>query len=152
MKEENNFNELLIKAERFCAYRERCSYELKQKMKELGADESETEKVIASLQEDDFMNDERYARLFASGKFRIKRWGKNKIKAELRMKKVPDPLIKSALDSIDGSEYNKTILHLIQKKEREVKNLKPADKKQKIFRFLLSKGYESDLVLANLKL
>ena len=146
MKEENNFNELLIKAERFCAYRERCSYELKQKMKELGADESETQKVIASLQEDDFMNDERYARLFASGKFRIKRWGKNKIKAELRMKKIPDNFIENALNAIDESEYKRTAEHLITKKSSGVKSKNAKDKNHKIGMYLLSKGYESELI------
>ena len=151
-EKQNNFHELLVKAERFCAYQERSSYEVKQKMKEFDATEEEIEKVISSLQEDDFQNDERFAKLFTSGKFRIKRWGKNKIKSELRMKKIPDQLIKNALDSIDEAEYKKTILHLIQKKDKEVKSLKPTDRKQKIFRFLLSKGFESSLVLANLKL
>ena len=151
IKKENNSHELLIKAERFCAYQERCSYEVKQKLKELGAEEEETEKIIASLGEDDYQNDERFARLFASGKFRIKRWGKNKIQAELRMKKIPDSLIKKALDSIHDSDYHKTILHLIEKKKREVQRDKPEIRKQKIFRFLLSKGFESNLILPNLK-
>src|ERR1035437_2466204 len=108
-EEKNNFHELLFKAERYCAYQERCSYEVKQKMKELGADENETEKIISSLQEDDFQNDERFARLFTSGKFRIKRWGKNKIRAELRMRHIPDALIKKGLDSINTGDYLKTL-------------------------------------------
>ena len=150
-KKENNFHELLVKAERFCAYQERSSYEVRQKMKEFDATETEIEKIIASIQEDDFQDDERFARLFTSGKFRIKRWGKNKIKSELRMKKISDPLIKKALDSIDESEYKKTILHLIQKKVKEVKSQEPRAKSQKIAMYLLSKGFESDLIWKNLK-
>jgi regulatory protein len=148
---ENNFHELLLKAERFCAYQERCSYEVKQKLRELGADETEIEKIIVSLQEDDFQNDERFALLFASGKFRIKRWGKNKIRAELRMKKIPDAFIKKGLDAINKEEYIKTIEHLIKKKEREVKSKNAKDKNQKIGMFLLSKGFESELIWKSLK-
>jgi len=153
------FKILLIKAERFCAYQERCSHEIKQKMKELGADGKETEKIISSLQEDDFLNDERFAKLFTSGKFRIKRWGKNKIRAELRIKKIPEDLISNALNGIDKEEYKKTIQHLINKKSREVKSKKlvvsgaepSKDKTRKIGMFLLSRGFESELIWKVLK-
>ena len=143
---ENDLRQLLLKAERFCSYRERCSYEIKQKMKELGADEKATEKIINSLTENDFLNDERFAQLFTSGKFRIKRWGKNKIRAELRMKKVSDSIISNALDCIDKAEYQNTIQHLINKKEKEVRKEKPEVRSQKTFRYLLSKGFESELI------
>ena len=146
IKEANNSHELLIKAERYCSYQERCSYEVKQKLKELGADENEIEKIITSLEEDDFMNDERFARLFASGKFRIKRWGKNKIRSELKMKKVSDELIKKGLDAINKEDYLKTLLELAKKKEKEVKSKNSKDKNQKIGMYLLSKGYESELI------
>ena len=138
---------LLLKAERFCAYQERCGYEVEQKLKNLGADQKISSKIIASLRENNFLNEERFAKLFASGKFRIKRWGKNKIRAELRMKKVSDHLISNALDSINEEEYQKTIQHLIIKKGKETGNVEVKIKNQKIFRFLLSKGFESHLVL-----
>ncbi len=150
-KNDSGFHDLLLKAERFCAYRERCSYEVKQKLKELGADENETEKVIASLQEDDYMNDGRFAKLFVSGKFRIKRWGKNKLRAELRMKKMPDSYIYNALDAIDEDEYLKTIEHLVAKKSKEVKGKNAQDKTRKIVMYLLSKGFESELIWKALK-
>ncbi len=144
--EKDNFHELLVKAERYCAYQERCSNEVKQKLKELDADEETSAKIVSSLSEDDFMSDERFARLFASGKFRIKRWGKNKIRAELRMKKIPDNFIKNALNGIDEGEYLKTIQHLIKKKEKEVKSQNSKDKARKVVNFLLSKGFESELI------
>lgn len=139
-------HELLLKAERFCAYQERCSYEVKQKLKELGADEKTSAKIIALLEEDEYMNDERFAKLFTSGKFRIKRWGRNKIRAELRAKKISDTIISNALDGIDKEEYLKTIQHLIKKKAREVKSQDPRVRNQKIGMFLLSRGFESELV------
>lgn len=152
--DQTSFKILLLKAERFCAYQERCSYELMQKMKELGADEKTTEKIISSLKEDEYLNDERFAKLFTSGKFRIKRWGKNKIRAELRMKKISDDLISNALDAIDEEEYRKTIQHLINKKSREVKSQNSKDKTRKIVNNLLSKGFESELIwkCVNLKI
>ena len=148
----SEFHELLLHAERFCAYRERCTFEVRQKMKELGADANKTEKVIASLSNDDYLNDERFAHLFVSGKFRIKRWGKNKIKAELRMKNISDSLISKGLSAIDDLEYEKTIHHLIKKKEKEVKSNDLKIKIQKIGMYLLSKGYESNLIWEQIKL
>lgn len=150
--EKNDFNRLLLKAERFCAYQERCSYEVKQKMKELGTDEKETEKIITSLKENGFLNDERFARLYASGKFRIKRWGKNKILAELRTKKIPDALIKQGLDALSKEEYLTTLTELAKKKEKEIKNSESSIKKKKIGNYLLSKGYESELIWQVLKI
>ena len=141
----------LLKAERFCAYRERCTFEVKQKLRELKADEKSSEKIISSLKEDDFLNDERFAKLFAGGKFRIKRWGKNKIRAKLRMKKISDSAIYDALDSINEEEYLQTIVHLAKKKEKEVKSKNPKEKKQKIGMFLLSRGFESELIWKVLK-
>jgi regulatory protein len=146
MKESPSRTELLIKAERYCAYQERCSFEVRQKLRELGADEKTSLEIISSLAEDDFLSDERFARLFASGKFRIKRWGKNKIRAELRMKKIPDSFIYTALDAINEDDYLKTIRHLINKKEKEVKSKNSKDKTRKIVNFLLSKGFESELI------
>lgn len=151
-KKEKKTTELLLKAERFCAYRERCSYEVIQKLKELEADPEETEKVLESLKENDYLNDERFSKLFASGKFRIKRWGKNKIKAELRMKKIPDSFIYNALDSISEEEYISTLEHLKAKKSKEVKGKDSKDKIRKIGMFLLSKGYEAELVWKHLKI
>lgn len=148
----NDFGQLILKAERFCAYQERCTHEIKQKMKELGSDEKETEKIISLLHENDFLNDERFARLYASGKFRIKRWGKNKIQAELRKKKIPDTFIKQGLDTISKEEYVNTLNELAKKKEREIKNSESRIKKQKIGNYLLSKGYESDLIWKVLKI
>jgi regulatory protein len=150
MAQDNIFHDLLLKAERFCSYQERCSHEVRQRMKEFDADENTTEEIVKSLQENDYLNDERFAKLFASGKFRIKRWGKNKIRAELKMKKVPDPFIKNGLDAINMEEYKKTIEHLVKRKEKEVKSKDSKDKARKILMFLLSKGYESELIWKSL--
>lgn len=140
------FQQLLLKAERYCAYQERCRFEVEQKLRQLGAAQDEIKKVVASLEEDDFLNDERFAKLFVSGKFRIKRWGKNKIRAELKLKKISGYIIQHALDEIDPEEYLKTIRHLSARKSKEIKNQEPRIKNQKIGMFLLSRGFESELI------
>lgn len=142
---------LILKAERFCAYQERSRHEVEKKLRELKAKPDEISKIIASLEEDGYINDERYAKLFASGKFRIKKWGKNKIRAELRMKKMPDGFISTALDAIDDEEYLKTIQQLINKKSREVRVQNSKEKTRKILMFLLSRGFESELIWKVLK-
>ncbi len=151
MSSDKNFLELLLKAERFCSYQERSAFELKQKIKELGADDETSEKIFSSLVEDDYLNDERFARLFTSGKFRIKRWGKNKIRAELKMKKIPDLFIYNALDEIDEEEYLKVIQHLAEKKSKTVKGKNKKDKLKKVLMFLLSRGFESEMIWKVLK-
>jgi len=143
--------DLLFKAERFCAYQERSRFEVEKKLRELKAKPDEISKIISSLTEDGYLHDERYAKLFASGKFRIKKWGKNKIRAELRMKKISGDLIQNALDAIDDEEYLKTIQHLIKRKAREAKTQDPKDKLRKIVMFLLSRGFESELIWKVLK-
>jgi len=143
--------DLLLKAERFCAYQERCRFEVEKKLRERKAKPNEISKILSSLEEDGYLNDERYTKNFASGKFRIKRWGKNKIRAELRMKKISEDLISNALDGIDEEEYFKTIQHLINKKSREVKSQNSKDKTRKILMFLLSRGFESELIWRVLK-
>lgn len=142
----------LLKAERFCAYQERCKFEVEMKLRQLGAKPNEVSKIISSLEEDDFLNDERFAKLFTSGKFRIKKWGKNKIRAELRMKKFSEDKIQNALDEIDTGEYKKTIEHLIKKKAQGIKNQEPRIRNQKIAMFLLSRGFESELIWKCIKM
>ena len=145
-KESDNMYQLLQKAERFCAYQERSRFEVEKKLRKLGANSNEIIKIIQSLEEDECLNEIRFAKLFSGGKFRIKRWGKNKIRAELRMKNISNTIIQEALDSIDDEEYKKTIEHLVKKKERELTGQTTDDKRPKIVRYLLSKGFESELI------
>jgi regulatory protein len=151
VNQEKEFHELLLKAERFCSYQERTISDVKQKLKELGSEAETSEKIISSLIEDDYLNDERFAKLFTSGKFRIKRWGKNKIRAELKKKKIPDNFIYDALDSIDEEEYLKTIQRLAEKKSQTTKGKNSKDKLKKVVMFLLSRGFESEMIWKVLK-
>lgn len=142
---------ILTKAQAYCAYQDRCSAEVIQKLRDWGVDDARIPKIVESLTEDKFLNDRRYAETFVSSKFRLKHWGRNKIAYELRGKKIPSELISDALETIDENEYATTLQTLLTKKSKEVKDTDAYRKKQKVARFLISKGFESELVFANLK-
>ena len=137
----------LQKIKQFCAYQERNHQEVKDKLYSYGLYKKDVETIMAQLIEENFLNEERFAIAFAGGKFRINKWGRIKIKYELKQKAVSDYCIRMALRSIDESDYIKTIQQLINDKStslRQEKNL--FIKKQKILRYLTQKGFESTLV------
>lgn len=143
-----SFNEAKLKLESFCAYQERCSFEIQTKLSQWNLPPDDTEKLIKHLKDQNFLNDERFAEAFISGKVRIKRWGRIKISRELRMKKISDKLIKETLSSIDETLYFSNLNHLYEKKSNQLLSEKDTyHKKAKIIRFLASKGYEQDLIM-----
>jgi regulatory protein len=130
------------KLEAFCAYQERCLFEIKNKLEEFDLSDSERALIISSLKTNKFWNEERFAEAYCQGKVRIKRWGKQKIKAGLIQKHVESGTIKSALESIDELDYSRSIQSLYEKKSQELKSEKdPWTKKQKILRYLASRGF-----------
>lgn len=135
------------KLKQYCAYQERSHSEIKEKLYSYGVYGNDAEDIIGKLIEEDYLNEERYAIHFAGGKFRMKQWGKVKIKYELRQKQVSDYCIKKALNSIDEKEY---FLVLEKLKEQKLKTLKSEKnifiKKRKLQDFLLQRGFENDLV------
>lgn len=130
------------KLEAFCAYQERCLFEIKNKLVEFDLSDSEKSSIISSLKTNKFWNEERFAEAYCQGKVRIKRWGKQKIKAGLIHKHVEASIIKSALESLDDTEYYSALQSLYEKKSNELHNEKdPWNKKQKILRYLASRGF-----------
>ncbi|MBS1643641.1 MAG: RecX family transcriptional regulator [Bacteroidetes bacterium] len=144
--------ELLPSISRYCAYQERCHQEVRNKLLELGVRFEALENQIALLIEQDLLNEERFARAFARGKFRIKKWGRVKITQELRLRQISPFLITRALSEINTNDYYGVLEQLASRKleslEREYNDFK---KYQKAFRFLLQKGYEAQLVNEVLK-
>ncbi len=130
------------KLEAFCAYQERCLFEIKNKLEEFDLSDTEKTYVILSLKTNKYWNEERFAEAYCQGKVRIKRWGKQKIKAGLIQKHVDSGIIKSALESIDELDYSNALQSLFEKKSQELKSEKdPWIKKQKIMRYLASRGF-----------
>ncbi len=131
----------------YCQYQERCHYEVKNKLYELGFNTSQVNEQIAALIEIDLLNEERFSRAFARGRFRLKKWGRVKIKQHLLQRKISDYCIKKAFTEIDDIEYETTLCYLAQKKQEELSKEKNGMVlKGKIYNYLLQKGYEGDII------
>jgi regulatory protein len=141
----------LDKIKRWCAYQERSHFETRGKLYDYGLSSSDIDEALAVLVSENFLNEERFAETFARGKFRIKHWGKNKIRAELKFKKVSDYSINKALKQIDGDEYRKTVEKLVSRKLRETKEKVPYRKNYKVLQYVISRGFEQDIVSDILK-
>lgn len=141
-----SFQEAQLRLESFCAYQERCTKEIELKLYQWKCPKDDADKIIEHLKSSDFLNDERFAYSFVSGKTRFKKWGRIKIKFHLSQKGIEKELTSSALKSIDLDEYWNNLLHLAQRKFSETKETDVWQKKSKMTRFLASKGYESDLI------
>ena len=136
----------LQKLKHFCAYQERCHSEVKEKLYSLGVWKNEHDGIISALIEEDYLNEERFAIAFAGGKFRMKQWGRTKIKYELRQRQVSDYSIKKALQQIKESEYSALLKKLAKEKYASLKNEQQLIRKKKTIDYLLQKGFEMELV------
>ncbi len=141
-----NYEQLKKKAAKYCAWQERSSHDVKIKLQNLGASQQEAEKIIKWLKDEKYVNDSRFAATFARGKFRNNNWGKQRIILELRARNIEELLISEALEEIKVNDYLKTLKELATRKWKEVKTEDTFIKKQKTAAFLVSKGYETDLV------
>ena len=136
----------LQKLKHYCTYQERSHYEVKQKLYELGVRSSDHDEIIASLIDEDYLNEERFAIQFAGGKFRMKQWGKKKILYALKEKKVSDYSIKKALAQINEDDYLIVLKKLAEEKYNLLKDEQYMDRKKKTIDYLLQKGYEYENV------
>ena len=142
----------LVKMQSWCAYQERCQQETRDKLYDLGLWPEEVESIIAKLIEENFLNEERFACSFARGKFNIKKWGRIKIKQELKQKRISEYCLKKALQEINGDDYLNTLIKLIDNKRQLIKEKNHIKLQYKLVNYALSKGYERDLIMDVLKL
>lgn len=141
---------ILIKLARYCAYQERCISEIKLKIQELdGADLQDD--YIQWLQENNYLNEQRFIGLFIRSKFNQKKWGRGKIQFELRKKGISDSDIQAHWDEIAEGDYTEALKVLLEKKASSLKTGTPNEKYQKCYRTGLSKGFEPSLVSQALK-
>ncbi len=144
-------NQATIKAQLSCAYQERCQQEMRDKLYEWGLHSNDVENIIANLISDNFLNEERFAKAFAGGKFRIKKWGRVKIKIELKKRKISDYCIKKGMQEIDDTDYIKTLKSILVKKLKENPKGKEQVRNYKAAQYAISRGYEGDLVWDEIK-
>ncbi|AOW21435.1 regulatory protein RecX [Urechidicola croceus] len=132
--------------EKYCAYQDRCHKEIEQKLRDYNMIAQAQEVIIPHLIEHNFLNEERFAKSFARGKFRIKKWGKQRIVRELKFRDISEYLIKVALKEISEDDYINTFNELAQKRFESIKESNIFKKKKKLMDYLLYRGWESNLV------
>ena len=140
------------KIRHYCAYQERSHAEVKHKLYEFGLNKADSEMLLSNLIEENYLNEERFAVAFAGGHFRMKQWGKTKIRYELKQKQVSEYCIKKGLAAIDDEAYEKTFVKLAEEKMQTLKSEKNIFvKKTKLRNYLSGKGYEFELIGTFLK-
>jgi regulatory protein len=136
--------------ENYCAYQERCHKEVQLKLKKMGMIPEAMDKIIVHLIEHNYLNEERFAKAFVRGKFRIKKWGKNRLVRELKFREVSKYSIVSGLSEIEPEEYLEILDELVKKRIAQVKERNQYKKKRKVADYLLYRGWESHLIYEKL--
>lgn len=136
----------LQKLKHYCAYQERCHSEVKEKLYNLGVWKKEHDEIISNLIEENYLNEERFAIAYAGGKWRVKQWGRVKIKYELKQKRVSEYCIKKAMKQIDNDDYTRVLSKLAKEKYAALKSEQYLIRKKKTMDYLIGKGFEMDLV------
>lgn len=139
---------VLQKAASYCAYQERTQDEVRLRLRKWGVTGDEAEEIIAELILQNYLSEERFAQTFAGGKFRIKNWGRLKIKQELNRRGLTAYTIEKGMAEISDDDYEQSLYDLLKKKKTALKRTEtnPLQIKQKLVRYALGKGYESDLI------
>jgi regulatory protein len=145
------FEQAKQKALRYCAYQERSHQEVKNKLYDLGLYTSQVDELLVYLITEGFLNEERYAKLFAGGKFRIKQWGRIKIVHALESKGLSTPCIRIGLKEIDPDDYEQTLEKLLATKIAELPEDNAFVVRDKVSKYVIQKGYEPELVWKKLK-
>ncbi len=131
----------LGKAQAYCSAAEHCRSEVAEKLYQWGVDSTASEEILRSLEEDDFLNDERYCRAFVHDKYRFAKWGKTKIAMALAAKRLPESSYRDCLEQIDETEYRDILRKLLRAKKRSLTDTDEYVLRGKLIRFALGKGY-----------
>ena len=139
--------EALVKAETLCAKTEYAFYEIFKKLKGWGIGDSDSRKIISSLIAHKFIDENRFASAFVRDKYRFGRWGRRKIYYGLLQKRVQDSVIKEALGSIDDEEYFRICYSFLSAKSKTLKVENERERRTKLFKAAISRGYETDIAV-----
>lgn len=143
-----SYDKALQKAMWYCSFQERCQLDLENRFRAWNVEKENWDKLLDYLIDENYLNEQRYIEAFVRGKFRIKKWGKNKIKMGLIDKRIfNESLITEAFETeVDEQEYLKTLHGLIEQKSNLLNEPDKLIERDKLYRYLLNKGYESELV------
>ncbi len=141
-----NPKEALIKASALCARQEKCIFDIEKKLYDWNVEQSDKEKIINQLLDEKFIDEERYVRTYVKDKFIFNRWGKIKIKYQLKAKSIQGKVVDNELNQIDDSEYKNTLVQLLQQKRRTIKDGDELKIKNSLIRYASSRGFEPELI------
>ena len=147
MSKEITYNEALSKLANLCSRSEQCIMSCKEKLAKWGTEKNDAEKVIQYLLKEKYIDEKRYARYFTKDKHQLSHWGRTKIAHALQAKQIPQNYIESALEEIDEENYSDQLQSLLNNKIKSIKYKSLYDLKGKLYRFALSRGFESSLAL-----
>jgi len=139
------------KLKKYCAYQERCHQEVRKKIISLKIYGDDLEEIISALIQQNFLNEERFARAYARGKFRIKKWGRNKIKQQLHARRISDYCIRKAMTEIEEEEYEDTLRSIMHKQVDKYSDQPKILAKDKAIKYAVTRGFESKLVFKVVK-
>ena len=146
-KKNFSFQEIQQKMAAYCAYQDRCHFEVERKLNEFFLIPEAKDEILLFLMRENYLNEERFTRSYIRGKFYIKNWGRNKIRQHLKQKMVPEKLISKSMDEIDERDYANTLHKLYTQYFEKCSDSKEFQKKQKTIRYLLGRGYEYEVIL-----
>lgn len=140
-----------LKASAICSRGETCAFDVLEKLKKWGLEEEDAQAVIKQLKEEKYIDDERFARAYVKDKFRFNHWGKQKIAFMLYSKKISREIQEAAFEEIEEESYSEQLAKLLADKEKTIKATDAYDKRNKLVRFAMGRGFESDKIFAALK-
>lgn len=140
------YEEALYKSAAYCSQSEHCISELKNKLTQWNVTESDQLKIIRYLKEEKYLDEKRFAFAYVKDKFRYNKWGKIKIRLELHQKRIQKELIEVALETIDLEEYKEMIIRLAKEKEKKLTYRNEYERKGKLYRYLVGKGFEMEVI------
>ena len=146
-----NITSAIERLKTYCAIQDRCQWDVRKKLTEWGLMESTKDILMIELINEQFIDEERYARSFCRGKFKIKKWGRRKIAFELKKKNISAVCIQKGMEEIDEKEYLSELETQAEKKNKLIKDKNHFSRKSKLAKHLIDKGYESDLVWEKIK-
>lgn len=136
------------RAANYCVAAEKCSSDIERKLRDWDAPDDFFEPIIERLKEEKYINNLRFAKAFVNDKYKFNKWGKTKIKFQLRQKSIPDSMISEAISEIDPDLYESILRGLLTDKQRQIKAKDAYDLKVKLVRFAAGRGFESNLIFS----
>ena len=140
-----------LKATAICSRGETSSFDILEKLRKWGLEEEQAGEVTEQLKAEKYLDDERFARAYVKDKFRFNHWGRQKIAYMLNSKRISREIQESAFEEIEDENYSEQLIKLIEAKEKTIKSTDHFDKRNKLMRFAMARGFESDKIFAAFK-